>query len=323
MRVVYNDPRWAVGAAGTIDPALFDIERAIYRDDVELDYGNERLSGADALMVLRTRVGPELLDAIGPSLRVVCRHGVGFDNLDLPELERRGVFAFNVPDYCAAEVSDHALALTLTLERRIAKQNAHIKADRWRTESGGEPRRLGKHVFGILGLGRIGRAVARKAAVFYGKVQAFDPFVSADGKAGLNVEHRQTLEELLATSDVVSVHTPLDDSTRHLINRKTLPAIKQNALLINTARGGIVEPEAVLEALESGRLGGYGSDVFNPEDPNANPVNKKLLAFDNVIVTAHSAFWSADSIRSIRTRIAEEFRHVLLTGEPPRFGRLV
>jgi len=323
MRVVYADPRWAVNGSGTIDPALADIERRIYRDDIALDFGHARLQGADGLMVLRMQVGPALLDAIGPSLRVVCRHGVGFDNLDLPELSARGIFAFNVPDYCAPEVSDHALALTLSLERRIVKQNAHIKADSWRTESGGEPRRLGGHTFGIVGLGRIGRAVARKAAVFYGKVQAYDPFLSSDAMAGIGVERRDTLEELLATSDVVSIHTPLDDSTRHLINRATLPAIKAGALLINTARGGIVEPEAVLAALESGLLGGYGSDVFNPEDPNANPANQKMLAFENVVVTAHSAFWSADSIRSIRTRIAEEFRHVLLTGDPPRFGRLV
>ncbi len=322
MRVVYSDPRWAVNDAGVLDLALADIERSIYRDDIELDLGDDRAAGANALMVLRTRVGPELLDAIGPSLRVVCRHGVGFDNLDLSELRRRSIYAFNVPDYCAPEVSDHALALTLTLERRIAKQSAHIKADRWRTESGGQPRRLGRHVFGIVGFGRIGRAVARKAAVFYGKVQAYDPFVSIDAMAGLGVERRATLEELLATSDVVSIHTPLDDSTRNLIDRKSLPSIKQDALLINTARGGIVEPEAVLESLESGRLGGYGSDVFNPEDPNAHPVNKKMLDFESVVVTAHSAFWSEDSIRSIRTRIAEEFRHVLLTGDPPRFGRL-
>jgi D-3-phosphoglycerate dehydrogenase len=336
LRVVYTDPRWAVNTSGTFDSGLADIECGIYRDDVKLDFGifengtflvdgprlHERVRDANGLMVLRTQVGASLLDAIGPTLRVVCRQGVGFDNLDLPELKRRGIFAFNVPDYCTPEVSDHALALTLALERRIVKQNAHVKGKSWRTESGGEPRRLGRHTFGIVGLGRIGRAVARKAAVFYGKVQAYDPFVSTDAMAGLGVERRATLEELLATSDVVSIHTPLDDSTRHLIDRKTLPAIKAGALLINTARGGIVEPEAEFEALESGRLGGYGADVFNPEDPNAHPTNKKLLDFENVVVTAHSAFWSGDSIRSIRTRIAEEFRHVLLTGDPPRFGRL-
>ena len=336
MRVVYSDPRWAVNGSGSLDPALADIERGIYRDDIDLGFGiyengrfiidgprlHERVRGANGLMVLRTQVDATLLDAAGPSLRVVCRQGVGFDNLDLLELKRRGIFAFNVPDYCTPEVSDHALALTLALERRIVKQNAHVKGDRWRTESGGEPRRLGKHTFGIIGLGRIGRAVARKAAVFYGRVQAYDPFVSTDAMAGLGVERRATLEELLATSDVVSIHTPLDELTRGLIDRKTLPTIKPGALLINTARGGIVEPQAVLEALEGGRLGGYGCDVFNPEDPNSDPVNRRMLPLENVVVTAHSAFWSADSIRSIRTRIAEEFRHVLLSGEPPRFGRL-
>jgi len=335
-RVVYTDPRWAVDARGGLDPALADVERTIYGDAVTLDFGiredggyvgegprlHERVRGASALLVLRTRVDGALLDAIGPSLRVVGRQGVGFDALDLDELARRGVFAFNVPDFCTAEVSDHALALTLALARRIVVVNALIKSNRWMTESGGERRRLGLLTFGIVGLGRIGRAVARKAEVFYGTVAAYDPNVSDDSMAGIGVRRCATLAELMATSDVVSIHTPLDRSTRHLIDRAALRAIKPGAFLINTARGGIVEPEAVLEALESGRLGGYGSDVFNPEDPNLHPVNRKLLEFDNVIVSAHSAFMSTESLRSVRSRAAEEIKHVLLEGEPPRFGRL-
>lgn len=336
-RVIYTDPRWAVNGYGAIDHNLADVERSIYGQAVELGFGiyedgqyvqeglrlHERVRGADALLVLRTRVGRELLDAAGPSLRVVGRQGVGFDALDLDELARRGIYAFNVPDFCSAEVSDHALALTLALERRIVVQNAQIKANRWKTESGGDRRRLGLRTFGIVGLGRIGRAVARKAEVFYGTIAAFDPYLSDDAMAGIGVRRCTSLEELMASSDIVSIHTPLDASTRNLIDRTALGAIKRGALLINTARGGIVEPEAVLEALESGRLGGYGSDVFSPEDPNEGPVNRKLLAFDNVIVTAHSAFISSESLRSVRVRVAEEIRRVLIDNEPPRFGRLV
>jgi D-3-phosphoglycerate dehydrogenase len=336
-RVVYTDPRWAVAPNGELDPALGDIERDVYGDAIALEFGIyengrfvtegprlvESLRGASAVLVLRTQIDVPLIEVLAPTCRVVGRQGVGFDNLDLPELERRGILAFNVPDYCTPEVSDHTLALILALERRIVLQHGAVKLGEWKTEGAPAQRRLESLTFGIVGLGRIGRAVARKAAVFYGDVQAFDPYVSVDGMAGLGVRKCATLSDLLATSDVVSVHVPLSAETRWLIDREVLPAIKPGALLINTARGDLVEPEAVLEALESGRLGGYGSDVFTPEDPNEHPVNRRILAFENVIVTPHSAFRSADSVRSVRRRVSEEIRRVLVDGEPPRFGRLV
>jgi D-3-phosphoglycerate dehydrogenase len=336
-RVVYTDPRWAVTADGKVDLALGDIEREVYGEAVDLEFGIyengrfvtegprlvERLRGASAVLVLRTQIDAPVIDVLAPTCRVVGRQGVGYDNLDLLELERRGILAFNVPDYCTSEVSDHALALILALERRIVLQNAQIKSGRWKTEDAPIHRRLGNLTFGIVGLGRIGRAVARKAAAFYGTLQAYDPYVSVDGMAGLGVRKCANLTELLATSDVVTVHAPLSPQTHFLIGRADLPAIKPGALLINTARGNLVEPEAVLEALESGRLGGYGSDVFTPEDPNEHPVNRRIIAFDNVVVTPHSAFRSADAIRSVRRRVSEEIRRVLVDGEPPRFGRLV
>lgn len=337
LRVVYTDPRWAVGADDKLDPALCDIEHEVFGDMLALEFGiyengrfvtegdrlAERLRGADAVLVLRTQIDAPLIEVLAPTCRVVGRQGVGFDNLDLPELERRGIFAFNVPDYCAPEVSDHALALILSLERRVVLQNAQIKSGLWKTEGAPMLRRLGNLTFGIVGLGRIGRAVARKAEAFYGTLQAYDPYVSADGMAGVGVHKCATLEELLATSDVVTVHAPLNAETRFLVGRSVLPAIKPGALLINTARGNLVEPEAVLAALESGRLGGYGSDVFTPEDPNEHPVNRKIIAFDNVVVTPHSAFRSSDSLRSVRRRCGEVIRRVLVDGEPPQFGRLV
>ncbi|MBC5811454.1 MAG: C-terminal binding protein [Candidatus Eremiobacteraeota bacterium] len=336
MKVVYTDPRWAIGPDGTLDPARGDIEREVYSDAIELDLGAyqngrfategapllERLRGADAVLVLRTVITPDVMDVLAPTCKVIGRQGVGFDNFDLPELARRGIYAFNVPDYCSAEVSDHALALTLALERKIVAQNAAVKAGRWSPTGSGRPRRLGALTFGIVGFGRIGAATARKAAAFYGSVLAFDPFVSADAMAGLGVAKAATLEVLMERSDVVSVHAPLDERTRNLIGRAALARAKDGALLINTARGGLVDPQAVLAALESGRLAGYGSDVFSPEDPNEHPVNRALLAFDNTIVSAHCAFLSNESERSVRRRAAEEIRHVLDAGEPPRFGRL-
>lgn len=336
MRVVYTDPRWAIGPSGELDPARGEVEREVFGDEVALDFGAfadgryaedgpallERLHGADAVLVLRTVIGREAIAALTPTCRVVGRQGVGYDNLDVDALRAAGIYAFNVPDYCAAEVSDHALALTLALERKIVAQNADVKAGRWSPTGAGRPRRLGLRTFGIVGLGRIGTAVARKAAPFYGAIAAYDPYVSADAMAGLGVRACATLAELVATSDVVSLHAPLTDETRTMIDDAALHHAKPGTLLINTARGGLVDPEAVWHALDEGRLGGYGSDVFAPEDPNAHPVNRRLLELRNVIVSAHCAFLSEESERSVRRRAAEEIRRVLVSGEPPRFGRL-
>jgi D-3-phosphoglycerate dehydrogenase len=130
------------------------------------------------------------------------------------------------------------------------------------------------------------------------------------------------LEDFLAESDVVAIHALLNEETRHLIDRRAIAHMKPDAILVNTARGGIVEPEAVLERLESGRLGGYASDVFVPEDPNAHPVNKQLLAFENVIVSSHCAFLSSEAETSIRQRAAALIVELLTTERRPSLGRV-
>jgi D-3-phosphoglycerate dehydrogenase len=333
--IVYTDPFWAL-EDGRVNPALATVEREVFGDRAELRFGvvedgayvksGERfldnLKGASALAIYRAQMTEEVFATIRGSVKVIGRQGVGYDNIGLPFLEPNGIFGFNVPDYCVDEVSTHTMSLVLALERHVCLQNDHLKKGNWDIYDGGYPRRLRGLTVGIIGLGRIGKATAQKIRSFYGKVIGYDPNVHGDNMIGYGVEKRHTLPDLLNEADVVILHCLLNDETRNLVGDAFLNEMKSDALMVNTARGGLVDPKAVYEALAGGRIGGYGSDVFTPEDPNDNEWNSKLLPFENVIVTSHRAFLSEESELSQRRRVAEEILYVLDTGRPPRWGNL-
>jgi len=333
--VVYTDPFWAL-ENGVVNPALATVENEVFGDRVELRFGvvedgayvksGERfidnLRGASALAIYRAQMTEEVFDTIRGTVRVIGRQGVGYDNIGLPFLKPNGIFGFNVPDYCVDEVSTHTMSLVLALERHLCLQNDHLKKGRWDIYDGGYPRRLQDLTVGIIGLGRIGKATAQKIRNFYGRVLGYDPYVHGDHMIGYGVAKRHTLPELLRESDVVILHCLLNDETKNLVGEAFLADMKNDALLVNTARGGLVDPRAVYDALAGGRIGGYASDVFTPEDPNEHEWNRKLLPFDNVVVTSHRSFLSAESELSQRRRVADEIVHVLETGRPPRWGSL-
>jgi phosphoglycerate dehydrogenase-like enzyme len=335
-RVAYTDPEWAVGDDGSVDAAHAWVEADVYGDEIDFDLGVrhdgrfvtagrdvlEYVEGADALVVYRCQVTRELLEATGGTCRVVARQGVGVDNLNAPLLAEAGVYGFNVPDYCGDEVSTHTVALTLALERCVCVQNALVKSDRWSIHAGGIPRRTAGLTAGLVGYGRIGRATSRKLQPIYKSVLAYDPYVSADLMAGHGVEKRESLQDLLAASDVVIVHAALTPETEAMIGAAALDSVKPGALLVNTARGKLVDARAVLDALEDGRLGGFASDVFSPEDPNRDADTRKLLERDDVVVSAHRAFLSQESEVSLRRRVAEDVARVLREGRAPGAGRL-
>ncbi len=335
-RVVYTDPAWALDpAGGGPDPARATIERDVLGGSVRVDLGLWRdgsfvtsgpefidwIRGADAVVVYRAQVTEELCDALVPDCRVVARQGVGIDNLDVPLLRRRGMPSFHLPDYCVDEVCTHTLALLLALERQICQQDRLIKGGAWGIFSSAVPRRLADCTVGIVGFGRIGRAAAARLKAFYGQVLAYDPYVPDDLMRGHLVTPVAGLEELFGVSDAVVLHAELTDETRLMIGDAALAAARPGTVLVNAARGRLVDSAAVERALQDGRLAGFGSDVFTPEDPNADEVNRRLAARPDVVVSSHRAFLSTASERSQRTRVAEEVARVL-SGGSVRFGRL-
>jgi D-3-phosphoglycerate dehydrogenase len=232
-----------------------------------------------------------------PLVRVVGIYGASLDNVELPAAARRGLRVVNVPDYGVDEVADHTLGLILALTRGIVGLDRAVHAGTWDFRGGGELRRSSSQQVGVIGLGRIGSAVARRALAFRFRVVAADP--TRPAVEGVRLVE---LEELLATSDLVCVTTRFDPSTRHLLNAAAFARMKSGAYLVNTSRGGAVDQAALVDALRSGHLGGAALDVLErepitPDDP--------LLSLPNVVLTPHAAFYSRESLVEMKRRAAE------------------
>lgn len=284
-----------------------------------------RIADAAGLLVWHDiTISAATIDALG-SCRTIVRVGVGFDNVDLEAARRRGIVVCNVPDYGIEDVADHAIALMLALVRNLPQFETDLRSAplKWDARRCDRSMRLRGKGFGVIGLGRIGSAAALRAKVFGMDVVAYDPFISDGRTKALGIRAADTLPELLSQSDVVSLHTPLSDATRGMINATTLDQFKRGSILLNTARGPICDTTAVLRALESGRLAGAGLDVIPKEPPAADdPLlvayrDPKHLAHHRVILTPHSAFYTEEGFEEMRRKAALEVRRGIL-GEPVR-----
>jgi D-3-phosphoglycerate dehydrogenase / 2-oxoglutarate reductase len=237
-----------------------------------------------------------------PDLKIVARLGVGLDNIAVEAATARSVVVSNVPDYCVEEVSDHAIGFALAWTRGFVRFDREVHAGRW-LPADARLRRLASLTCGLIGYGRIGRATARKFAAFGCRVLAHDPFMPTDA-GGVEAV---SLEALLAQSDIVVVHAPLTEDTRHLIDRERLSLVKPGSLLINVSRGAIVDTDAVVDALQRGQLSAAALDVIESE-PSVPPA---LLAQPGAMLTPHVAFSSDASLLELRRRAAEEVVRVL------------
>jgi D-3-phosphoglycerate dehydrogenase len=244
--------------------------------------------------------------AHGP-LRHVARMGVGLDNIAVDAATEAGVLVTNVPDYCIAEVSDHALAMVLAWTRGLVAADREVRAGRWEPAAA-RLRRLSALTVGVVGFGRIGRTTATKLRALGARVVASDPFALPTDEFPL-----VDLAELLAVSDVVILHAPLTAGTHHLIDDEALCRMRQDALLVNVSRGGLVDTDALVAALDRGHLSGAALDVLESEPD----VPVALLAHPGVIVSPHIAFSSDASVTDLRRFAAEEVVRVL-RGEPAR-----
>ena len=271
-----------------------------------------RTRDADALIIVASPITRAVMSAL-EGLKVVVRTGVGYDTIDVPAATELGVIVVNIPDLWIREVANHALALLLAWNRKIVALDRQVRAGVW---GGGVPGAytgaLHGETVGIVGLGNIGSAFARRVAALETQVIACDPYVDPARFVALGVE-RVPLEELAERADYVSVHTLLNDETRHLIDGDFFRRMKRTAILINTSRGPVVDERALIRALEEKRLAGAALDVWEDEPVTAdNP----LLKMANVIATPHAAYFSSPAVAQVPRRCGEEVARVL-TGERP------
>jgi D-3-phosphoglycerate dehydrogenase len=266
---------------------------------------------ADALLVTYAKITADMIERMS-RCRVISRFGIGVDNVDLAAASKKGIVVTKVPDYCIDEVSDHALALLLAAARKIPMANAEVHAGTWHMPSVVPIHRLRSSVLGLVGFGRIPQLVAPKAQAFGLRVIAYDPYVADDAFTRLGVE-RVEFEELLRTSDFVSIHSPLLPETRGLFNAEVFGKMKPTAYLINTARGPIVDEAALAAALDRKQIAGAALDVMTEEPPRHSP----LVGRGDVVITPHTSFYSEESLVELQVKAAQEVVAVL-TGHAPR-----
>ncbi len=308
-------------------PALY--EEGILSDIADLPCLQEndekalegKIEDADALIVFHTIKIPANSIRRLRKCRGIVRSGVGYDNVDLAAAAERGIYVCNVPDYGVDEVADHAIGLMLACARglRFSEKRLSRTLQPWNILALEPLKRLAGGTFGVIGLGRIGTATAMRAKAFRMKVVACDPYLPDGIDKALDVK-LMPLDDLMAASDVVSVHTPLTEETFQIVGSRQLAKMKPHAILINTARGGCVDVRALAEALRKGRIGGAGLDVLPDEPPDEHePIIELWRQEDpivNLLITPHSAFYTEESRKEMRVKAAQEIRRILL-GERP------
>jgi D-3-phosphoglycerate dehydrogenase len=299
-----------------------DFQVAVWRDQASLN--SELLRRADGLLVWHQIA----LDAASirrlEKCRIIVRAGVGFNNIDIAAAASRGIPVCNTPDYGTAEVADHAIALLLALERGLIPFERAMQADPvagfdYRAFTDG--RRLTGRTFAIVGLGRIGTAAALRAKAFGMRVVAFDPYLPRGQEIALGVERVDTLDALLARADILTLHAPLTAETENLLNADSLGKLKPGATILNTARGGLIDLDALFAAMKSGRVRSAGLDVFPVEPPWPVPpllrdhaAREPWLA-GRLVISPHAAWSSVESRRDARSKSTETMLAFLLRGE--------
>jgi D-3-phosphoglycerate dehydrogenase len=280
------------------------VEKVAWHDELSL---SAAIRNADAVMCMHAPISRSVLQSLS-RCRLIARFGTGLDNIDLGVAKTVGIPVVGINGYCTKEVADHAMALLLSWHRKVAEHHQFVLENRW-AESGhttgngscGILTRLSEQTVGILGFGQIGQAFARRALAFEMKVLVHSRHPDQEVATQLGVECTD-LDDLLRRADYVSLHIPLTNDTRHIMNKETVNFMKSGAVLINTSRGGLVDENALAHALREGRLGGALLDVF---EHSPLPSDHAFLALKNVILTPHVSFYSEDSLIELRRRTAE------------------
>lgn len=313
MNVIMTAPRLAQQAVALIEGAGATLH---YMEPYPSAADVAALAARVGAVAILSRQGPvtAAVMAAAPHLRIVARHGVGVDDVDVAEAERRGIIVTRAPGSNSQAVAEHTMAMLLALAKDLPGLSVGVAAGGWRG-AGAKVRDIAGMRLGLLGCGAIGRTVAELAGAFGMVVTAFDP----NGADVPGVTRVPTVPELLAVSDVVSLHLPLLPATRHIIGAAGLALLPAGAIVINTARGGLVDEDALLQALEAGHVAGAGLDVFEDEPPRPD---HPLRRHPRVIATPHVAGVTDQSLINMGVMAAECIVAVL-RGEPVPAGRLV
>lgn len=263
---------------------------------------------ADAILTDAAKMTRRVIDTL-VKCKVIVSYGIGYDHIDVDAATDNGIPVVNIPDFCLEEVSNHAIALLLTCAKKLIFMNDGTKSGHW-TECKQAQAPMGSitgQTLGIIGCGKIGRLVARKAQCFDLKVLGYDPYLSKSTamESGITLV---SLSELLSEADYISIHTLCNQETWHLIGEKELRRMKSSAFLINTSRGSIINEVALIKALEEKQIAGAGLDVFEQEPVDSN---NPLLKMNNVVVTPHSAYYSDNALIRLRTSVGKEAARVL------------
>lgn len=299
------------------------IERDIFEDtqaDIEIATAeatteSEVIEAAtainpDALLVQYAPITAEVLEAI-PNLSVIGRYGVGVDNVDISAATDREVIVLNVPDYCHHEVAEHALALILNCVRNVSRYDRAVRGGNWDWETGTPIHRLAGSTVGLVGFGDIPRHLATKLGGLGIDIIGYDPYVSEEEFESKNVE-KVSFEDLCRHADIVSLHAPLTEETNELLDADAFRAMSDTTILVNTARGGLVDIDALETALRTGNIAAAGLDVLPDEPPDEIP----LTNLESVVLTPHTAWYSEESIITLRQSLAHDVVTALL-GERP------
>ena len=300
-------------------PSLEIEERIVHAAGAELQAGNDRqiaalkllVADADAVITQFAPIHAEVISEMR-RVKVIVRYGIGYDTVDVKAARERGIPVCNIPDYCIDEVADHTLAFILGVTRQVVPNTLYIRDGKWGLATPlDQLRTLRDQTVGIVGFGRIGREVAARLAPFKSRRLVFDAFVPVDTIRSAGCEP-VTLEELLTQSDIVTLHCPSTPQTKKLLNTDALARMKRGAVVVNLARGDLIDTAALIAALQSGHLAGAAIDVCDPEPI---PTDSPLRSLPNVIVASHIASASPKSVRTLR-ETAAHIAVMALRGEP-------
>jgi D-3-phosphoglycerate dehydrogenase len=307
-KILVADPISERGISELQEGGLLDVTvQTGLKEDALLE-----IIGEYAGLVVRsqTKATPKLI-AAASNLRVIGRAGVGVDNVDVDAATKRGIIVMNTPGGNTISTAEHAFSLMVSLARNIPQADASVKSGKWDRKSFEGVELCGK-TLAILGMGRIGTEFARRAIAFGMRVLAYDPYLSASRARSLQVELIERLDEIIPQADFITLHMPLTPETKHMISRDRLAKAKKELRIVNCARGGLIDEEALYEALKSRRIAGAALDVFEVEPP---PADYNLRTLPNVVFTPHLGASTAEAQENVGIEVAQQIRAALLSGE--------